>query len=77
MKQVLVYFGKEVTERAKNFLINTSKEDMTYLTKKFQEVIINREMRDYRFLYNGQLIICSMCETKNVIRVFIDDVYHI
>ena len=76
-KQVLVYFGMEVTERAKNFLINTSKEDMRYLTKKFQEAIIDREMRDYRFLYNSQLIICSMCETKNIIRVFIDDVYHI
>ena len=76
-KQVLVYFGKDVTERGKNFLINTSEEDMRYLTKKFQEAIIDREMRDYRFLYKGQLIICTMCETKNIIRVFVDDVYYI
>lgn len=76
-KQVIVYFGKEVTERAKNFLINTSKDDMSYLTKKFKEAIIDREMRNYRFLYKGQLIICYMYETKNLIKVFIDDVYHI
>lgn len=76
-KQVIVYFGKEVTERAKNFLINTSKDDMRYLTKKFKEAIIDREMRNYRFLYKGQLIICYMYETENLIKVFIDDVYHI
>lgn len=76
-KQVLVYFGKDVTERAKNFLININKEDCGYLTKKFREAIIDKEMRNYRFLYKGQLIICSMCETKNIIRVFIDDIYHI
>ena len=76
-KQVLVYFGKEVTERGKNFVINTSKEDMEFLSKKFREVIIDKEMRNYRLLYKGQLIICSMCEQKNTIRVFIDDIYHI
>ena len=73
-KQVLIYFGKEVTERGKKFLINTSIEDMKYLSKKFKEAIIDKEMRNYRFLYKGQIIICSMCEDK-FIRVFIDDVY--
>ena len=72
-KLVLVYFGKEVTERGKNFLINISKEDCEYLTKKFREAIIDNKMRDYRFLYKGQIIVCSMCADK-FIRVFINDV---
>ena len=76
-KQVVVYYGKEITERAKKFLSNVTKDDIKYLTKKFQEAIISREMRNYRFLYKGHLIICSMFEEKNIIKVFINDIYHI
>ena len=75
-KQVVVYFGKDVTERARNFLINASKEDMRHLTKKFKQAIIDREMRNYELIYKDQVIVCYMGEDK-FIRVFIDDVYHI
>ena len=76
-KQVVVYYAKEITERAKKFLSNVTKDDIKYLTKKFQEAIISREMRNYRFLYKGHLIICSMSEEKNIIQVYINDIYHI
>lgn len=76
-KQVLVYYDKEITERAKNYLNNVSKDDIAYLTKKFQEVIISKDTRHYRLLYKGHLIICTMSETKNIINVFIKDIYHI
>lgn len=76
-KQVVVYFSKEITGRAKRFLTNATKDDIKYLTKKFQEAIISKEMRNYRFLYKGHLIICSMCEEKNIIKVYINDIYHI
>ena len=73
-KQVLVYFGKEATERAEKFLINISKEELNRLCSQFKQAIIDGQMRDYRFLYKGQIIECSMCEDESI-RVFIDDVY--
>lgn len=76
-KQVVVYYGKNITERAKKFLNNATKDDIKYLTKKFQEAIISREMRNYRFLYKGHLLICSMCEEKSIIKVYFNDIYHV
>lgn len=76
-KQVLVYFGKEVTKRGRNFLINVSEDDLNRLCFQFTQAIIGSEMRDYRFLYKGQMIDCCMCKDKYFIRVFINDVYHI
>ena len=75
-KQVLVYFGKEVTERGKKFLINVSKDDLNRLCSQFSKAIIGGAMCKYRLLYKGQIIVCHMCEDKKFIRVFIDDVYH-
>lgn len=74
---VAVYYDNKITERAKNYLNNASKDDIEYLTKKFREIIISREMRNYRFLYNAHLIICSMYKEKNIIKVKVNDIYHI
>ena len=73
-KQVLVYFGKEVTERGKNFLINVSKDDLDNLCLQFTQALKGNEMHDYKILYKSQIIDCYMCEDKNFIRVFIDDI---
>ena len=76
-KQVVVYFGIYITERAKKILCSFKPDDVKSLTTQFQQAIISKEERNYRFLYKGYLIVCTMKETKNTIEVKVNDIYHI
>lgn len=76
-KQVIIYYGINITERADKIFSKFTDEDMKRLKSQFQQALISKEERNYRFLYNGCLIICTMKETKNTIEVDLIDIYHI
>lgn len=76
-KQVIIYYGINITERADKIFSKFTDEDIKRLKSQFQQAIISKEERNYRFLYNGYLIICTMKETKNTIEVDLIDIYRI
>lgn len=76
-KEVIIYYGINITERADKIFSKFTVKDIKRLKSQFQQAIISKEERNYRFLYNGYLIICSMKETKNTIEVDLIDIYHI
>lgn len=76
-KEVIIYYGINITERADKIFSKFTDEDIKRLKSKFQQAIISKEERNYRFLYKGYLIICTMSEHKNIIEVDLIDIYHI
>lgn len=76
-KQVIIYYGINITERADKIFSKFTDEDIKRLKSQFRQAIISKEERNYRFLYKGYLLICTMKETKNTIEVDINDIYHI
>ena len=76
-KQVVVYYGINISERAEKILCSFKPYDVKRLTSQFRQAIISKEERNYRFLYKGYLIVCTMKETKNTIEVKVNDIYHI
>ena len=76
-KEVIIYYSVNITERADKIISTFKPEDMKRLKSQFQQAIISKEERNYRFLYKGNLIICTMSEHKNTIEVVIKDIYHI
>lgn len=73
-KQVIVYYGEDLSEKGKEILCSFKAEDVKRLTSQFREAITSKEMRNYKFLYKGHIILCSMSEDK-YIRVYINDIY--
>lgn len=76
-KQVVVFCDYNITERTEEIIESFTAEDMKRLKSQFQQAIISKEERNYRFLYKGYLIFCTMSEHKNIIEVKINDIYHI
>lgn len=76
-KEVIIYYSFKITDRANKIISTFKPEDFKRLKSQFQQAIISREERNYRFLYKGNLIICTMSEHKNIIEVVIKDIYHI
>ena len=76
-KEVIIYYSISITERTEKILECFTADDMKRLKNQFQQAIISNEERNYRFLYKGNLIICTMSEHKNIIEVVIKDIYHI
>ena len=76
-KQLIVYYGINISERAEKILCSFKPYDVQRLTLQFRQAIISKEERNYRFLYKGYLLLCTMSEHKNIIEVKVNDVYHI
>lgn len=76
-KQVIIYYGIKISERADKIFQKFTDEDIKRLKSQFQQAIISKEERKYRFLYKGNLIICTMSQHKNIIEVDLIDIYHI
>lgn len=76
-KEVIIYYGINITERADKIFSKFTDEDIKRLKSQFQQAIISKEERNYRFLYKGNLIICTMSQHKNIIEVDLIDIYHI
>lgn len=76
-KEVVIYCDINISERAEIILCSFKPYDVQRLTSQFRQAIISKEERNYRFLYKGYLILCTMKETKNTIEVKVNDIYHI
>ena len=76
-KEVLIYYSFDISLRACEIISKFKPDDFKRLKSQFQQAIISKEERNYRFLYKGNLIICTMSEHKNIIEVVIKDIYHI
>ena len=76
-KQVVVYCDDNITERTEKIIERFTAEDMKRLKSQFRQAIISKEERNYRFLYKGYLIVCTMREYENTIEVKVNDIYHI
>lgn len=76
-KQVVVFCDYNITERTEEIIESFTAEDIKRLRSQFSQAIICKEERNYRFLYKGYLIFCTMSEHKNIIEVKINDIYHI
>ena len=76
-KEVIIYYSFNISERGNKIISTFKADDFKRLKSQFQQAIISKEERNYRFLYKGNLIICTMSEHKDIIEVVIKDIYHI
>lgn len=74
MKHVVVYFFKNTTEKAKEFLCSLNNSEVKELTNIFKQQKDTKSIVEYEIKFKGNTIHCLMQHGDRLIKVNVIDV---